>query len=447
MRDFAKQRSIFLSETGQESSDAASLESGSSGTEINLFQEMEVMSQLSALIYTVAYLLDLVGKGGYPVTSSWFPWSQPELKQLEEIDLVVADRGDATHYASLKPNLPADKVLTFINANADALSKDDEITGDTDGDEVHPRTKLILNALRDIKQGAKDNFLWSFDHHFEGTEIVYAITVNRSIGRVTVAFRGSVTGKDWWQNSQVTLASVKTPTSLKKLGFTEEMKVHGGFMRYLLDDDIVTKDYSSDEMDRERPGKYGKILRDLAACYNYEENGKKVHKEFQLYVTGHSLGGALSTLLAMKLATSTYLSEKVEHLPKPIVNISVASPYVGNQAFHNACKVLEKDDLLRHVRITNEGDVVPVAPPKYFLYGSIYEPYVHTGLNVHLMEGKDAHQIGFDMERTFASQFGFSSGDRHAVVDYYDRQNEDKEALEKLSTTGLYEQNSRSKTS
>jgi hypothetical protein len=36
------------------------------------------------------------------------------------------------------------------------------------------------------------------------------------------------------------------------------------------------------------PRKYGKILKDLEDCYNFEnEDGTKVHDGFSLYVTGH----------------------------------------------------------------------------------------------------------------------------------------------------------------
>jgi hypothetical protein len=51
-----------------------------------------------------------------------------------------------------------------------------------------------------------------------------------------------------------------------------------------------------------------------------------------------SLGGALSTLLAMKLASS-WTVKNVIKVPEPIINISVASPYVGGQAFSNAIQV------------------------------------------------------------------------------------------------------------
>jgi hypothetical protein len=207
-------------------------------------------------------------------------------------------------------------------------------------------------------------------------------------------------------------------------------------MRYLLDEDVAEMDLSVKEMDDRRPGKYGQILRDLEACYNHEDEfGIKVHEGFQLYVTGHSLGAALSTLLAMKLSCSWYLHEKVKNIPKPVINISIASPYVGNQGFVDATARLEQVGWLRHIRVTNEGDVVPVSPPKRFLYNTVYEPYVHTGCNVHLTG--TSYEIAFGVERTFASQLSWSSVERHTPADYWVRQNHDE--LRNMSIEGLYE--------
>ena len=53
---------------------------------------------------------------------------------------------------------------------------------------------------------------------------------------------------------------------------------------YLLDDQIEA---NPDLYDRNNRKKYGQIIDNLRRIYNYEENGKKVHAGFSLYVTGH----------------------------------------------------------------------------------------------------------------------------------------------------------------
>jgi len=57
------------------------------------------------------------------------------------------------------------------------------------------------------------------------------------------------------------------------------------------------------------------------------------YPDFKLYVTGHSLGGALSTLFAFKAASSGL------PIQKPITCISVASPKVGDNSFRKAFQV------------------------------------------------------------------------------------------------------------
>lgn len=444
MRDFVKQQEVFQTIKPQ----TPGLSTNVTNSAPTLYDDMKVMSELSALIYTVAFLLDTIGKGGYvdkEDSRGWFAsLLRPKRIQLEKTDEVLSQEGnidpdsDCTD-VKLKTKLPAKNVIEFILANQKALSQDEEITGDTKNeDQISPKTLLVLTAIENIKVNADQSYLWRLDHHFGNTDLVYALTVNRTLKRVTVAFRGSSTTNDWWQNVQITQQTIRTPDLLKQhFNFDDEIKVHCGFCRYLLDDDIANLELSEDEMREQRPGKYGQILVDLEECYNHNENGIKVHEGFQLYVTGHSLGGALSTLLAMKLSCSWFVKQNIKP-PKPIINISIASPYVGNQGFANATKRLESEGWLRHIRVTNEGDVVPVTPLKHFLYNALYDQYISTGCNVHLRPGKNVHDIGFDIDRSFLSQFSWESPVRHTPADYWNRQNEDKETFQKLSVQGLY---------
>jgi hypothetical protein len=57
------------------------------------------------------------------------------------------------------------------------------------------------------------------------------------------------------------------------------------------------------------------------------------YNNFRLYVTGHSLGGALATIFAFKVAASNFAVEK------PITCVSVASPKVGGNCFRKAFQV------------------------------------------------------------------------------------------------------------
>jgi surfactin synthase thioesterase subunit len=82
---------------------------------------------------------------------------------------------------------------------------------------------------------------------------------------------------------------------------------------------------------------------------------EKQNDGFELFITGHSLGGALCQLLSYEL---TAYNEKDENdpFPLPIRAISFASPHIGNEeGFAQAYQALEKAGRVRHLRVTNEG--------------------------------------------------------------------------------------------
>jgi hypothetical protein len=205
---------------------------------------------VSAMVYTTSYLLVLIKKGGYPNPISpiqpawWWPFSKTELKQLDKTELVMVGENIRP-----KTNIPVDKLLEFLDANTEAfsidkeivgktvkntaaLSKDKEIVGkDEEGEDcpeyLTTRAALVCTMMVGVK--GSDSFLWTIDYNFGETDIVYYVTVNRDLKRVTVSFRGSVTGKDWMQNLQIVMTELKTPTLLAKQGFNETIKVHRGF--------------------------------------------------------------------------------------------------------------------------------------------------------------------------------------------------------------------------
>jgi hypothetical protein len=58
----------------------------------------------------------------------------------------------------------------------------------------------------------------------------------------------------------------------------------------------------------------------------------------------------------------------------PVIAITFASPNVGDELFNKAYQRLEKKGLVRHIRVSNAGDIVPVSVPGfgYTQTGSIY---------------------------------------------------------------------------
>ena len=108
--------------------------------------------------------------------------------------------------------------------------------------------------------------------------------------------------------------------------------------------------------------------------------------------------------------------------------ISYASPLVGNASFHKSFQAMERLNRLRHVRVTNEFDVVPLSPPR--------TGYVQTGVNVHLLDDGGDYEISYAGTelKPFWSQFRlFGSVAAHALVNYWRRgQSAETKYLDKL---------------
>mmetsp|Transcript_5106 Transcript_5106/g.5802 ORF Transcript_5106/g.5802 Transcript_5106/m.5802 type:complete len:208 (-) Transcript_5106:170-793(-) len=104
-----------------------------------------------------------------------------------------------------------------------------------------------------------------------------------------------------------------------------------------------------------------------------DENGNNIYRDYAIWTTGHSLGGALAQLLAYTLAGS----DDIDDLPTPITAITYASPPVGNYKFRKSFQNYEMKGYLRHIRITAEGDIIP---------GFVKQ----TGVSVHLYQDRQA---------------------------------------------------------
>lgn len=83
----------------------------------------------------------------------------------------------------------------------------------------------------------------------------------------------------------------------------------------------------------------------------------EANPQYSLYTTGHSLGGALSTLFAFEAAAD-------DRILKPVTCINIASPKVGNLAFRRAFTCYESEKRIRCLRIANHKDLVTLLPDR-----------------------------------------------------------------------------------
>lgn len=213
------------------------------------------------------------------------------------------------------------------------------------------RAKIAENKdfrnMLDYELGLKgDNRVRCMDAQFTDKELCYGINVNRSRKQVTVVFRGTNTNKDM-------LVDIDFRKYKCKDGDIE-YNLHNGFRNYLNADTAVEGDGDLTKIDQ-----ITEKLEDIMAndC-----------EGFDVFVTGHSLGGALATLYGLRLAQTGKF---------PMVTIvSYASPYVGDDGFKKVFRQAELDGIVRHIRVSNNNDCIPANP--------CIGGFSHVGVNLEL---------------------------------------------------------------
>ena len=250
-----------------------------------------------------------------------------------------------------------------------------------------------------------ETFLATLDAEFDRSELVYAITatipkrenpkMKNFPSSIAIVFRGSVTLTDWIHNIRFPLQKLRVVISkdgtrawlthdnpdnhifemdvdlakqiLEGLG-SHPIKVHKGFLNYLL--------YKQRD---DQQSKYSKISNQVQKLM--------MHPSFEnrtvMSLTGHSLGGALATLTSFFLACDKNVYDKLRHDRQEYIRvITFASPMVGNIGFHHAMRTLWMQERLKHLRITNDRDIVPMMPPRIPFTGKRY--FFPVGVQAHI---------------------------------------------------------------
>jgi hypothetical protein len=225
--------------------------------------------------------------------------------------------------------------------------------------------------------------LVAFEDERSASELVYGIAINEARRRITVGFRGSVTLMDFKTDAQASLMSVANPVPG---GTPSLMGVHHGFNDYLMGV-------------QRREGSTNKCAQILTRVVNLLE----CYPGYQLYVTGHSLGGALATLFALYAAADGRITS-------PVTCVSVASPKVGNLAFRRIVQGLERQGALRCLRIANFKDLVTLLPDRgtwscFVIMCCQSIVYRHVGIELKLYSGKKFALSKADDSRSYLQIF------------------------------------------
>lgn len=305
--------------------------------------------------------------------------------------------------AKMKNPVTAAAILRFLKLNQKHIRQDEgedpQFVRSGEDNEGHiPHMIGVLEALG--SEFDADILEFDDEHTDVGLRntLVYSVVVNRKSKRITLVFRGSVKKvKDWVVNLRLFRTTIRTPPIIREFTGERNLKIAKGTADYLLSKPIM-----------EDEPKMEQIINVLKEVYAFkdESNGRD-YSDYKLYVTGHSLGGALAQLSAFVLAGS----EKTAFIPKPINAITFASPIVGTSGFLKEYQKLERDGKLRHIRVSNQHDVVSSQPPGY----------TQTGVNFHVKAGEKM-EVAYLNPKPVLSLLRRDSGAAHSLlskVGYY----------------------------
>eukprot|EP00591_Stephanopyxis_turris_P002398 CAMPEP_0195512536 /NCGR_PEP_ID=MMETSP0794_2-20130614/4461_1 /TAXON_ID=515487 /ORGANISM="Stephanopyxis turris, Strain CCMP 815" /LENGTH=436 /DNA_ID=CAMNT_0040640341 /DNA_START=27 /DNA_END=1337 /DNA_ORIENTATION=+ len=310
----------------------------------NLWREADDMLQASLLIYPFTKLRQLAREGKLKGTDNVLTLPVTAKCALE----MIKDNVD-----SLKDQMEDEDIQMCLGA-LKSMNERHQKSMEAQSKQSNGMLKSALTFLSDkVKMINGETFyadttLVAFGDQDHENELVYAVGIDNVHKRITVCFRGSVTQADFITDAWIQMQSKLNPLA----GCSDQentVKIHCGFFTYLLG--RPEKDSAGVATRSGGSNKFEEIM-------NHVVNLIHDYPNYKLYVTGHSLGGALATLFSFEAANYTTVP-----LPKPITCISVASPKVGDESFRKAFKLLEEQGKVRHLRIANENDPVTQGPP------------------------------------------------------------------------------------
>jgi len=251
--------------------------------------------------------------------------------------------------------------------------------------------QLVVQSFRDqlAAHGNQKYFFLTFHRSIQKkVACVYSVIKDTLNKKIIVAFRGSqFRSRDWPINLKASPVALRTPKKIqhKMEGILKErVLVHRGFRQYL---------FSNKRMDGDQ--RYDMIIKDIEKAIGGEEG-------YNVYITGHSLGGALATMLSFKLAGA---GEKCHNIPRPITCITFCAPFSGTRGYRTAFEHMEREGLLRSLRLNNAEDIVPAVPPISLLRKRCMK---HVGINLRLSKS--------DYRLEHSSRANISTAFRNCVI-------------------------------
>ncbi|KAL2463233.1 triglyceride lipase [Forsythia ovata] len=202
----------------------------------------------------------------------------------------------------------------------------------------------------------------------ESTDTQVALWRDPGRKRLVVAFRG--TEQSRWKDLRTDLMLVPAGLNPERIGgdFKQEVQVHSGFLSAY--DSVRTR-----------------LISLIKQAVGYRDDSVELLPKWHIYVTGHSLGGALATLLALELSSS----QLAKNGAISVTMYNFGSPRVGNRRFAEVYNKKVKDSW----RVVNHRDIIPTVP-RLMGYCHVAQPvYLAAGELQNAMENVDILDDGY----------------------------------------------------
>lgn len=251
------------------------------------------------------------------------------------------------------------------------------------------------NSVADRLLSDQSELVW-FHDYFPSHEAVFGILVSHERRAIQVVFRGTVTLENWLANLDMAGARVPNPIKGYYPEKQEYFQLHKGIQMYVL---------------RERKDTHQAWWRTICDLVEHFAHNHDFGRDYQLTVSGHSLGGACATIFGFYASTDPRMTRQ-----GPVVVESFAAPMVGCHVFADAFRHQERMGKLRHARFYNQYDMIPRLPFNIKLWEDRGSPWAHTGIGIELRRPvKDSYSVRGLCDRLYYWCIPRSDADRRLV--------------------------------
>jgi predicted lipase len=373
----------------------------------NLYVETRDMAAAAFLAYSFGYVLHAARESGGLVGFD------------VDNETGIAKRSVST--STLSRSFSPSEVASIIKENKDSLAK--AFPKEFTKPEALQKSLQLLQERAESSGMKRPLTLIKYDDKHQKHEMVYAVAKDDINQRITLVFRGTenemALRTNWSTNLYIAKTKVPVPEYLKKKVDFDNLWIHSGFYKCIFEKTF-------DDSDDPSRLKYHEVLDDIKPLL-------KADPTYKLYVTGHSLGGALAGLISFFLACDP-------EIVTPVTCLSFASPRFGDSNYLEAVQVLEKEHRLRFCRIVNANDLIAVVP---------MWNYSHAGFQVRLYENgshptkitypKINDTISNRRKRVWSNSLFASTNLTYDHGSYRERVEQNKAYLEKENLNQLYQ--------